>query len=283
MPLTEQLISEYSNLINRQLDDMPIKSPKDYEQIIKVLSHFPDVTYADELPIDSEEIFYELKACYDSPQRYVDLPEEQAEFQSIIMNSIQRKVETLTSMSQAEREAYVSARLAARARAFQVRLTQMQSFLRAQLPELPDIAETPSVSDNNTDMPPDEYRLKIMFPSIERHVDCTFMYDREYEMITVNVELDLQSPITDADMQHMNGLFKYLTGELPLQSFTFTKLAEGQFSIKIHSDCPVDLTQDIYKLKFAFDHCLQTNALPEEVLDTIIERFDINAPPPCTL
>lgn len=294
MPFSPNLRADYIELINTQLDMMPVQSAAEFEMVIEALNNFPDISQT-VLPDHLQERMVELKDCYDTPEDYVQDEQNYSEFQGIIKSCVGRKRDEFTALSDVQKEAYTQAQQEAHARGLEAR-ERMASreppepgsrahtdsderwFAFLQLREntrsLSEALERLRLESVNADTVSAESDLNVNSAPNEYRVDmCAFTYDAAHNQVTVLVDVEEQS---------IDELLSNLT-DRSYSSFTSENLSNRQVCIKIESDCPADLMQDLYRLQSVLNDFFCRDVLSENALDNLMTRFEINTPPPFSM
>lgn len=128
MPLSSKLKADYVELINSYLDNLPITTIDEFNLIRSALKNM--VTPVEDYV--APEALQGISELLDSPDIYVELPEDYAEYQEILRQRISTKEDEFLSFNDAQKISYILEKQANRAKAAEV-----QVRLAAHEPPLP--------------------------------------------------------------------------------------------------------------------------------------------------
>lgn len=107
MSLTSKLKADYIELINAQLDHIPIECVEEFDLIKEALSNICSPTAGYSVPEALRERIFNISDILNSPKDYVEFEENYAEYQKIIRGRIEKKVVELQSWSEEQKLAYI--------------------------------------------------------------------------------------------------------------------------------------------------------------------------------
>lgn len=126
MPLTSELRADYIELINQQLDSIPIDTLEDFELVQRALSNItpPEPSYMTRfitffsrnptrinvaVPEKYQERMDYIKSFLEEPESYVQNRADDNEYKHIIRNRIAAKIHELQTLSEPQKQAYIQA------------------------------------------------------------------------------------------------------------------------------------------------------------------------------
>ncbi len=109
MPLTNKLKADYVELINKQLDHIPMESVEEIDLIKEALSNINNPTAGYSVPETLRERIFDVSDILNSPEDYVESEQNYAEYQQIIRDRINAKVVELQSLSEGQKLADIQA------------------------------------------------------------------------------------------------------------------------------------------------------------------------------
>ena len=109
MTLTNKLKADYVELINNQLDHIPIASVEEFDLIKEALSNINNPIEGYSVPEALRERIFDVTDLLNSPEDYVESEQDYAEYQQIMRDRINAKVVELQSSSEEQKLAYIQA------------------------------------------------------------------------------------------------------------------------------------------------------------------------------
>ncbi len=107
MPLSSKLKADYIELINDQLDKIPIESIEEFNVVIQslqnIISPIPDFKVHEKY----KDRMFIIKDYLNSAEDYVELEDDFVEYQQIIKDRIVQKTAELQTLTNAQRNAYI--------------------------------------------------------------------------------------------------------------------------------------------------------------------------------
>ena len=109
MALSSKLKADYVELINQQLDHIPMPSIEEFNLVNEALINIVSPRAGYSIPEALRERIFDISDLLDSPEDYVESKEDYAEYQQIIRDRINAKVLELQSCNEKQKEAYIKA------------------------------------------------------------------------------------------------------------------------------------------------------------------------------
>lgn len=107
MPLSSKLKADYIEFINDQLDKIPIESTEEFNVVIQslqnIISPIPDFKVHEK----HKDRMFIIKDYLNSPEDYVELEDDFAEYQQIIKDRIAQKTAELQTLNNAQKDTYI--------------------------------------------------------------------------------------------------------------------------------------------------------------------------------
>ncbi|STY28205.1 Uncharacterised protein [Legionella wadsworthii] len=120
MPISSKLKADFVELINGELDRIPVESFEDFNLIAQelqniicfsVASCFKSIFFAQPkstLPKNTLEQIDYVRFCYNNPKDYVASSEHYSEYQKILKERIQAKIIEFQKFTEKEKQSYMS-------------------------------------------------------------------------------------------------------------------------------------------------------------------------------
>lgn len=108
MAMTSKLRADYIEMINSALDEISINTVEDFDAIISCLNSIINPQVVHVTRQDLEEAKESIAEYLNSPESFVRNSEDYAEYQQIVRDRINAKINEFAQMSQAQKQAYIA-------------------------------------------------------------------------------------------------------------------------------------------------------------------------------